>query len=470
MASDPAKPLRRRLPLSGSNPRRLSFELRIRVWLAALGVPAVGLATTLTWLADHSPVETIALAAVTALAWALAVSFLYDSIMRPLQTLSNVVAALREDDFSFRARGARRGDSMGDLALEINALAGTLQHQRVSARDALTLAELVMSSMQSPVLAFDAATRLHLLNAAAERTFNLPRSRALNQFAAELNLDALFSTPDQGLFDPQPAQPGIQPGPLNANPSARWSVRRTTFRLHGVPHTLFALADVSAALREEERLAWQRLIRVLGHEINNSLTPIKSIAGSLRTRLSSADETLPDFDRGLSVIENRADSLNRFLQAYQQLFRLPPPKRSAVSIGPIVHQVAQLETRFTVTVDAGPPATVYADPDQLQQLLINLIRNAADSALAAALTSPRTPQVEIGWLIHPRQIVLHILDNGTGLASSANLFVPFYTTKPEGTGIGLILAQQIANAHHGSVTLRNRPGTPGCQADVILPL
>lgn len=448
--------------------RTLSFERALQLWLTGLGVPVVALASGFTWAESHAWLATAAAALLAALVWAVATATLYERIVRPLQTLTNVVAALRADDYTFRARGARRGDSLGDLAFEINALAGSLQRQSSSARDALTLTELVMNSMQTPILAFDRSTRLHLMNAAAERVFGVTRTHGVNRLAADLRMETLLRTPDQGLYEP-----GSQgQAALHSMPDARWVVRRTSFRLHGVPHILFVLADVSAALREEERLAWQRLIRVLGHEINNSLTPIKSIAGSLRQRLplpgpeSSAEY---DFDRGLSVIENRADSLNRFLHAYQQLFRLPAPRLGATALTPLMHQVAELETRLKVIVADGPPLTLLADADQLQQLLINLIRNATDSALGVPAAEERQPWVEVAWQALPQQILIQVLDNGTGLASSANLFVPFYTTKPEGTGIGLILAQQIAHAHHGSVTLRNRPDPPGCVAEVILP-
>ncbi len=482
------RPARHRIPLFGSSPRRISFERRIRLWLAALATPLLVVSAIVAFRYTHSFLSAALVVAVLALLWTLAASFLFEQLMRPLQTLSNVVAALREEDFSFRARGARRGDSLGDLALEVNALASTLQQQRSSARDALSLVELVMTSMQSPVVAFDAAARLHLLNPAAERAFHLRREQALGRTAHELRLDSLLALPDHGLYEIPVASPARSDEPST---ETRWSVRRTTFRLHGIPHSLFVLADVAVVLREEERLAWQRLIRVLSHEINNSLTPIKSIAGSLRSRLPQpqrdaghllgqlepVEDTTPnsplrDFGRGLAVIEDRADSLNRFLQAYQRLSRLPAPILSPTPLEPLLTQIIQLETRLRVHLAGGPPTALLADPDQLQQLLINLIRNAADAALTVSQTTSaeRTPEVVIEWSGGPRQAAIRILDNGPGLASTANLFVPFYTTKAGGTGIGLVLAQQIATAHRGTVTLRNRSTSPGCEAEVRLPV
>jgi nitrogen fixation/metabolism regulation signal transduction histidine kinase len=251
-------------------------------------------------------------------------------------------------------------------------------------------------------------------------------------------------------------------------------VKRAGFRLRGLPHTLLVLSDVSAALREEERTAWERLIRVLGHEINNSLTPIKSIAGSLRARLTSPqpiDNSDRDFDNGLEVIENRAESLNRFLQAYRQLMGLPAPKLAPVSLTALVERVARLETRVTVAVAHAEDITLRVDADHIQQALINLTRNAAEAALSPDAINDGPPCVKIEWERNGNDVIIAVIDNGTGLTNASNLFVPFYTTKPSGTGIGLVLAQQIAQAHRGSVQLFNRTdGAMGCRAELKLPL
>jgi nitrogen fixation/metabolism regulation signal transduction histidine kinase len=465
------------LPL-GHSRQRLSFERRLRVWLYCLGLPLFGLIVLeMQWRHVDASIQWIALPTL-AIAWMFVVSMMLEQIVRPLQTLANVVAALREDDYSFRARGGRRNDAMGDLALEINALAGMLQVQRLGAMEAMALVERVMKSMQSPVLAFDPDGRLKLLNAAAERAFNLraqsdPAGAKPN--ANKLDLDRLLRAEDNDLLSVS-----------NSQQSARWVVKRTSFRLRGVPHALFVLSDVSEALREEERLAWERLIRVLGHEINNSLTPIKSIAGSLRSRLSSSpenEEEVEDFARGLEVIEDRAESLNRFLQAYSEMMGLPAPRLEPVLLASLARRVAKLETRLNVAVTGTLNVTLLADPDQLTQALINLVRNAAEASLspdAVALRAarfrgksaldPQQPRVEIAWEMEQGEIAISILDNGPGLTNADNLFVPFYTTKPEGTGIGLVLAQQIALAHAGSVQLVNRVDSNGCRACLRLPI
>jgi two-component system nitrogen regulation sensor histidine kinase NtrY len=456
---DYPKPVVKRVPL-GRTRRRISFEKRLRMWLYLLGAPTLALCIFL--LLEHDATwPSVAICAIAIMcAWALAASLLTEQIVRPMQTLANVVAALREDDYSFRARGARRNDALGDLALEVNALAGMLQSQRTGALEAMALLQRVMASMESPVLAFDPDGRLLMLNAAGERAFGTSSAKALGKSATELQLAHLLTIEDGELvLLRQSTRPKMQ--------TDRWVVKRSYFRLRGVQHTLLMLSDVSKALREEERLAWERLIRVLGHEINNSLTPIKSIAGSLRGRLAPA-ESSSDFERGLAVIENRAESLNRFLQAYRQLMGLPVPKLQRVSLAALVDRVVHLQSRLPVTVVASPDVAVYVDADQIEQALINLVRNAVEAALSPD-ADQSAPCVQLQWAKAGDELVISIIDSGLGLTNAENLFVPFYTTKPEGTGVGLVLAQQIAEAHSGSVRLSNRTDAQGCVAEMRLP-
>jgi nitrogen fixation/metabolism regulation signal transduction histidine kinase len=249
--------------------------------------------------------------------------------------------------------------------------------------------------------------------------------------------------------------------------SGRWEIRRGTFRQHSRPHQLLVVADLSRALREEERLAWQRLVRVLSHEINNSLAPIKSLAGSL-VNLLSRSPVPPDRDTdlqsGLKVIENRSEALSRFMAAYARLARLPAPRMVPVRVDDWVRRVASLEARLTVRVVPGPDLTVQADGDQLDQLLINLVKNAADAVVDRAGT------VSIAWIRNQQHLEVRVVDDGPGLAGTTNLFVPFFTTKPNGSGIGLALSRQIAEAHGGTLALANRRGHPGCEALLRLPL
>jgi two-component system, NtrC family, nitrogen regulation sensor histidine kinase NtrY len=451
--------------------RTTPFERRIRRLCLSIAAPAFVLAAILLWRAKVSGTMVTTLLGGVAFLSLIAAAVLMDEIIRPLQTLANVVSALRESDYSFRARGGRQLDALGELALEINEFADLLQSQRLGELEASALLRCVISSMDAPVLAFDPAHRLRLINPAAERIFHLIEGRALGCSADDLQLADLLDQPDRGIMIL-----GGKGYPVH------WMVRRSSFRQRGIPHTLLVLSDVSIALREQERDAWQRLIRVIGHEINNSLTPIKSIAGSLRSWIHSnplktqtidafaVDNDVFSLDRGLKIIENRAESLNRFIQAYRQLAQLPPPAFKPVSLHSLMERAIALETRVAVELKPGPDIVLQLDPDQMEQLVINLLRNAAEAALARFPEAPLKGQVTITWRVAPQAVVILIQDNGIGLSNPSNLFVPFYTTKPGGSGIGLALARQICEAHGGVLQVANRLDGPGCGAEVRLPL
>jgi two-component system nitrogen regulation sensor histidine kinase NtrY len=466
---------------------RLTFHTRLCIYSALLCGPSLGLLAALLVL-EHLSAATIASTlVVAALVLLIVVVAFLEQTVRPLQTLANVVNALREEDYSFRARGARREDPFGELAIEINALADMHQSQRLGALEAAALFRRVIAELDAPVLAFDQARALRLANPAAERLFSLAAARDLGRSAAELNLERLLDQPDEGVLQldgarRQPAHrqtTGRQTSSQDSNrqQSSRWIVRRSSFRQRGIPHTLLLLSDVSSALREEERLAWRRLIRVLGHEISNSLAPIKSIAGSLRSRLPQGGGASPtDLDRGLGVIESRAESLNRFVQAYRELAQLPAPVMRRVAVQPLLERVVGLEQRLEVSLTGAPSAELLADPDQMEQLLINLVRNGVEAALAAwedaatAGVTAATPVVSICGVQQGSSVSIFVADNGAGLTNPVNLFVPFYTTKKAGSGVGLALARQIAEAHGGTLDLRNRAEGPGCEAELRLPI
>jgi len=204
--------------------------------------------------------------------------------------------------------------------------------------------------------------------------------------------------------------------------AGRFGVRRTRIRERGLPLHLVVISDLTRALSEQELQAWQRLVRVLGHELNNSLTPIKSIAGSLASivaRENLPDDWRDDMRRGLSVITSRSESLSRFIGAYARLARLPRPQLQPLEVAATVGRAVSFETRLAVKIEAGPPLTVQGDPDQLEQVLINLLRNAADASLTTG------GAVEIGWRRDGAMLEIWVKDEGVGLSSTANLFVPF---------------------------------------------
>jgi two-component system nitrogen regulation sensor histidine kinase NtrY len=450
---------------------RLLYERRVSLFALLVALPALLTSGIFIWLQAWTLESKLALLFAELFVWWLLAMALQEQTTRPLQTLANVISALREEDYSFRARGAATDDALGELSIEVNALADLLSDQRIRAIEAAALLRRVVEEIEVPLFTFDPDQILRLVNSAGERLLQRPAVRLLGRTAREIGLAACMSAESETVV------------PLHfQGPNARWLVRRSSFRQKGVPHTLIVLSDVSRALREEERGAWQRLIRVLGHELNNSLTPIKSIAGTLRAQISNEalnSNQREDFERGLSIIESRAHSLNRFLQAYRQLAQMPPPIARKTEITPIVQRVAALEAALPVQVLPGPPVELMVDPDLLEQMLINLMRNAVEAAMepqrptpahnGAAIGPPRTPVVDVRWELTEKDLVLTIEDNGPGLGNPSNVFVPFYTTKPSGSGIGLVLSRQIAEAHGGSIELLNRTDQSGCQARVMLP-
>jgi nitrogen fixation/metabolism regulation signal transduction histidine kinase len=384
-----------------------------------------------------------------------------ERVARPLQTLANLLAALREEDYSIRARGASPDDPLGLASLEVNALTEMLRARRLESVEAAALLARVIAEIDAAIFAFDAFDRLRLVNAAGERLLGRPAADLLDRSATDLDLAPYLRGDSQRVVEaPFPGKSG------------RWEIRRSTFRQEGRPHDLLVINDLSAVLREEERQAWQRIVRVLSHEINNSLAPMKSIAESLGQALARSGSTgsgarggseAEDLRTGLGIIASRSEGLRRLMASYARLARLPRPTRRPVALSALVHRVADLETRRVVRVRPGPDVQLSADPDQIEQALINLVGNAVDAVTGGG------GAVEVSWSVEPRAVEIRVEDEGPGLPDAANLFVPFFTTKPSGSGIGLVLSRQIAEGHGGTLSLRNRTDRGGCVAVLRLP-
>ncbi len=436
--------------------RRYPHDLRVLFLALASGFPGVVVAMLLLWLGSFTPKVQWTLSVLIIGFWLSFSVAVRERVKFPLQTLSNLLAALREGDFSIRAREARPEDALGEAMLEVNSLSEILREQRLGALEATALLRTVMAEIEVAIFAFDSDEKLRLVNRAGERLLAQPLERLIGRSADDLGLSECLD--GETIRTLQISFPGS---------TGRWEVRRSVFREHGVGHQLLVLSDLSRALREEERQAWQRLVRVLGHELNNSLAPIKSIAGSLESLLArepKPSDWREDMERGLSVIASRAGALSRFLEAYSKLARLPQPRFQALKIGELVERVVNLESRANIKLVPGPEMTISADGDQLEQLLINLVHNAVDAA------SETGGGVMVGWARSDGHIEVWVQDEGPGLSNTSNLFVPFFTTKPGGSGIGLVLSRQIAEAHGGTLALQNRKAGHGCEARLRLPI
>ncbi len=421
------------------------------------GWPAVIVSLAYLWGGDNTPKVQWTLSLLVVGFWLGYAAAVRARVVRPLQTMANLLSALREGDFSIRARGARRDEPLGDVMAEINSLSAILQAQRLGALEATALLRTVMEEIDVAIFAFDSDGVLRLVNRSGQELLAAPAERILGRRAADIGL-AVCLEGDLVRVLTDVTFPGG---------TGRWGMRRTQFREGGLPHELIVIADLSEALREEELQAWQRLVRVLGHELNNSLAPIKSIAGSLGTLLRKpvrADDWEEDLTSGLDIIASRAESLSRFMQAYSRLARLPKPIRVPSDVQSLVHRVVGLELRLPVHVLGGPNLTLPCDAAQIEQVLINLIKNAVDAALETH------GGVRLAWQQLGETVEISVEDDGPGIGQATNLFVPFFTTKPQGSGIGLVLCRQIAENHDGSLKLHNREDATGCVAMLRLPL
>jgi len=432
--------------------KRLSFESRLTLLALAGGLPALLVAGVMLSGSDlPSGLSALILVFIVG-AWLAFSLSLKGRLSYQLNTLSNLLEALREEDYSMRSRRSRERGAFGDVFREVNSLSTTLREHRVKAREATALLRKVLAEIDIAVFAFDGAGQLILVNRAGERLVH--SDDAGEKTASALGLDDLLI--QEGRQTVSRRFPGG---------SGRWDVWIGSFREAGVPHWLLVISDLSRALREEERKAWQRLVRVMGHELNNSLTPIKSMATTLQTRLADGAAVASlreDLGSSLGIIASRAEALGRFMTGYTMLARLPAPRRKPVRLRALVERAATIDTRKTVTVD-GEDVSISVDPDQLEQLIINLVKNAVDAAGADGAVGVR-------WSSNQSTLRLEVLDSGPGLSGTDNLFVPFFTTKPGGTGIGLVLCRQIAEAHDGTLALENREDGPGCVARLELPI
>ncbi len=439
---------------------KMRFFQKILLLLLLSGGLGSVIALILLWRGDFSIHVRVILSVAILISWFGFVLATISKLAFSLRTISNLVGAIRENDFSLRIRGIDRNDAMGELIMEVNALAQSLQRRRFGALEATTLLRKIMAEIDIALFGFGPEGKLRLINESGQALLGKSEKELLGCSSIELGLADCLSGSSPRIID-LPLPSGTK----------RWELRRTTYREKGQSHQLLFLSDITRALHEQERLAWKRLIQILRHEINNSLTPIQSVAQSLQSYLkngSSREVWKDDLRDGLEIIAERSETLGKFIASYSQLTRLPEPTFDKMNVREWIQHVAGLEQRMAVKVSPGPDMTIQADRSQLDQLLINITSNAVEASVQA--NPDKAGQVSIGWDADQNVLRVWIDDDGPGIKTDQAPFVPFFTTKPEGSGIGLALSRQIAEAHGGNLTLENHRDRPGCRAVLCLPL
>lgn len=429
-------------------------QTRIYLLVLATAGPAWLVATAFILVWDASPAARITVFVLMTGAVLIGAAAVLRRVIRPLQSLANMLEALREGDYSLRGRNRDPDDVIGEVMIEVNSLTSTLHDQRLEALEAGFLLQKVIADVDIALFAFDSDGRLRLVNRAGAELFGEARDALRGRNARELGLDRMLVE-----------QSGRIVSHHFPGGSGRWEIRRRSIREGGRPLDLLVITDVSRALREEERQAWRRLVRVMGHELNSSLTPIKSMASTLRKLIARdplPDDWQADTASGLEIIQDRAEAVARFIGAYARLARLPPPDRRSIELGALVRRAASLYGE-RVSVAGVTPMPVYIDGDQIEQVMINLIKNGVEAASASGTVS-------VDWKQDREAVTIEVIDNGPGIAGTDNLWVPFYTTKPGGTGLGLVLSREIVENHGGEISLTNRSDRSGCVARVLLPL
>lgn len=444
----------------GTLTRHLKYEHRILALGLAAGLPGMVTSFLLLWQADYTIQARVFLAASLVLVWLIVAFLLRKCVVFPLRTVSNLLAALREGDYSLRTREARLDDALGAVAWEANALADCLWEQRLGKAEATALLRRVLAEIDIAMLGFDGDRRLQLVNDSARQLLGRTDEQLIGCCAEQLGLaDCLVGE------TPRVLEAAFSGG------TGRWELRRAVYREKGVSHQLVFLSDLTCTLHEEERRAWTQLIRTVRHEVKNSLTPVQSVAESLRALVEQRplpEDWRQDMREGLELIAERCEALDRFIGAYSRLMYLPPLRFSALEVPALVRRVAGLETRMEVEIAGGADVRIQADRDQLEQLLINVLSNAVEASLQTH--SDGDGQVSLRWWVGDGTVEVQVEDDGPGLTGDHDAFMPFYTTKERGSGIGLTLSRQIAEAHGGTLALENRRDATGCRAHLRLPL
>lgn len=439
---------------SQAPPRRMATERRLFLLVLSSAIPAT---LFLIWPSGDDIWAGMAKGAIAFafLAWILVIAgAVRGELLRHTRTLSNLVEAIRRQDHSLKGAGARESGELGELYRQINGLTHDLKLSRQTEQELLGVLEKVVGQINVAIFVFDSQDRIRLANEPAGALLKSSASELAGVKLADTVLAQLPVAPEPKLVDFR--FPGGE---------GRWQIRERRYRHQGRESRIVFIADLKQVLADEETAAWQRLIRVISHEVNNSLTPITSLcqtlAGILEMPGGAHDA---DVREGLNAIAERARGLQDFISAYARLARLPEPDKTLFPAADLAGNLRRIFDAQALEILPFPDVMIYGDPVHLEQALINLIKNGLEA-------NPRgAPAVRLSCESHDDRCEFHVRDHGPGVGNPDNLFVPFYTTKAQGAGIGLVLCRQIAARHHGQVSLENRVDGSGAIAKLILPL
>jgi two-component system, NtrC family, nitrogen regulation sensor histidine kinase NtrY len=380
------------------------------------------------------------------------------SLLYQYGNLNNLLNALVQGDYSLRGRFSHGDLVFNDLIGLINDLAQRLNTQRIESVESQFLVNIVLEHIDTAILAIDGTNKINFFNSSAKRLLELNEHDQIDELLEQL-----------GCHSEAPAGYNKVVELQLKNQKGKYNVNIEEYRESGVKHKILFITDVRHLLRSEERRAWQRLVRVISHEINNSLTPIASISETLINLLERNDPEhrhSSELISGLSLIGERAQGLKRFVESYKQLAKLPDPQRKNVSVYTIFQKMRLLFGEDNIKIDCDQALQLYVDPVQLEQVVINVFKNAFESI--GKVDSSKF--VEVICVTKEYVCEIQILDYGSGIGKTENLFIPFYTTKKNGSGIGLALCRQIIEAHNGNISIFNRTDVQGCCVSIELPL